>query len=83
MLAQTPGVRPAVIINRTVENAVQVFLDVGYSKSDIVVSDCPSTLANAIQKEKPAVAQHYEAIKDLPVGAVVEATSAMDYGWPG
>ncbi|ASJ74534.1 hypothetical protein [Granulosicoccus antarcticus] len=80
MLAQTPGVRPAIIINRTVEKAVQAFIDVGYSESDIVVSDDASVLANAIDSGKPAVTQHYAVIKDLPVRALVEATGAMDYG---
>lgn len=80
MLEQTPGVRPAIIINRTTDHAVQAYLDLGVSRTDIVVSDSAAVLADAIKAGKPAVTTHYRVVKDLPVKAVIEATGAMDHG---
>jgi len=80
ILDQMPAVRPAIIVNRTLDNAVKAYTDLGIDEADIVISDTPSVLADAIANCKPAVTEHFEALAELPLHAVVEATGALEYG---
>ncbi len=79
-IAQSPGMKPAIIANRNVDRAVSALTALGIDEGSIVRSDDPSVLANAISAGKPAVTSHASVLTDLPIGVVVEATGALDYG---
>jgi predicted homoserine dehydrogenase-like protein len=75
------GMRPAVVVNRTVETAVRAFEAAGHEPNSVVVSDDPDTLAAAIAEGTPAVAPSPGVLPALEaVEVVIEATGAMAYG---
>jgi predicted homoserine dehydrogenase-like protein len=78
-LARTPGMRPALVVNRTVSAAVEAYAAAGLA--DPVVSDDPDTVAAALAEGRPAVSGDPQAIAALDaVDVVVEATGALEYG---
>ena len=79
-LKTAPGMRPALIVNRNVERAINVFQEQGYDHSEIVVSSSASVIADAVAKGAPAVTDSHEILSSLPLDVVVEATGALDYG---
>lgn len=77
----TPAMRTALIVNRTVEHALDCFEKLGCSRDDIVVSDDPKALSRAIESHKPAVTSSVDVLAELPaIDAVVEVTGAVEYG---
>lgn len=77
----TPAMRTALIVNRTVDRAVETFALLGHPRSEIVVSDRPAELAEAISRSRPAVTSNVDALAALPMlDAVVEVTGAVEYG---
>ena len=77
----TPWMRPAVVINRSVENGLMAFKAAGIDPNDVVVSDDPDELAAAIESENPALSASPDVIEALDsIDTVVEATGALDYG---
>ena len=77
----TPGMRPALIVNRTPANAVDAYRRAGYSLDDIVVSDDVKVLSDAIQAGKPTVTYSLEAMCQLEdVEIVMEVTGSNEYG---
>ena len=77
----TPSMRAALIVNRTIERAVKTFELLGFSRDQIVVSDDPKTLGDAISQNIPAVTSNVDALDSLPqLDAVVEVTGAVEYG---
>lgn len=74
------GMRPALIVNRDVERAISAFQELGYDRSQVVISSKTSDLANAITAGIPAITDSYEHLSSLPLDVVVEATGALDYG---
>lgn len=79
-LERSPGMRPALVVNRTPETAVAAFVALGYGQNDIVVSDTMAELETAISRGVPAVTTQTSALTSLPIDLVVEATGAIDYG---
>lgn len=79
-IAQSPGMRPSLIVNRDADRAVAALTQMGVARDDIVISDSVDVLATAIRSGSPAVTSHSSAIVDLPIDVVVEATGALDYG---
>ena len=80
-LEGSPGMRTAVLVNRTVERALEVWGLAGVKRGDVVVSDDPATLTQAIADRRPAVSPSADGISSLQgVDVVVEATGAMTYG---
>ncbi len=77
----TPNMRASLIVNRTIERAVKTYTLLGYSPSDIVVSDDAIVLAEALKSARPAVTSNVDALAALPqLDAVVEVTGAVEYG---
>src|SRR5918992_3185028 len=69
------GMRPALVVSRTVETAVQAFEAAGHETKSVVVSDDPATLAAAIAEGTPAVASSPGGVPALEaVDVVIEAT---------
>lgn len=79
-IAQSPGMRPALVVNRNTERAVDALTKVGISAAEIVVSDDRSEVARAISAGVPAVTTDPVMLTDLPINVVVEATGALDFG---
>lgn len=79
-LRRTPGMRPALVVNRTPEHAVEAYSTAGVNTGEVLVSDDREELAQAIVERRPAVTTRPEALTELPVDLVIAATGAMDYG---
>ena len=79
-IAQSPGMTPAVVVNRHTDRAVSAFTKMGVDASSIVISEDASTLADAIRAGSPAVTTDASLLTDLPIEIVVEVTGALDYG---
>lgn len=77
---QTPGMRPAVIANRSTGRACTAYEQLGVDPGDIVVSDSVPELQRAIERGQPAVTPDASLLETLPVQVVVEATGALDHG---
>jgi len=77
----TPGMRTALIVNRTPANAVDAYRRAGFAVDDIVVSDDPAVLARAIQDGKPAVTTSVEAMCGVDeVEIVMECSGSAEHG---
>jgi predicted homoserine dehydrogenase-like protein len=77
----TPGMRTAIIVNRTATNAVDAYRRAGFPIEDIVVSDDPSVLSRAIQAGKPAVTSSVEVMCSLAeVEIVMECSGSAEHG---
>lgn len=77
----TPGMRTALIVNRTVEHAVDAYIACGRARHEIVVSDNLRELQAALTAERPAVTSQFQAIGDLNgIDVAVEVTGAVEYG---
>lgn len=80
-LSITPGMRPALLVNRTVERAVDAYCNLGYEPSDVLVSREPERLQQAIELGRPAASPTPEVLPHIPsVDVVVEATGAVEHG---
>ncbi len=79
-IAQSPGMRPALVVNRNTDRAVEAFVRLGLAETDVVVSDDRSTLESAIISGTPCVTTDSSVITTLPIDVAVEATGALDYG---
>ena len=79
-IAQSPGMRPALVVNRNTERAVEAYTKLGHARSDIVVSDDRTAIEAAIAAGTPAVTSDASMLVDLPITIIVEATGALDFG---
>ena len=79
-IAQSPGMRPSLIVNRNTDRGVTALTKMGVGVDDVLVSDSVEELTNAIRAGIPAVTPNAAIIVDLPIDIVVEATGALDYG---
>ena len=79
-IAQSPGMRPSLIVNRNTGRAIDALTSMGVKPDDIVHSDNAEELTQAIRSGRPAITSHSGIIADLPIDVVVEATGALDYG---
>lgn len=80
-LSKMPGMRPSLVVNRTIEKAIAAYVESGYRRQDIVVSDDPDTLSSAVAENRPAVSGVAEIaghVKALDVA--IEATGAVELG---
>lgn len=77
----SPGMRPALVVNRTSSAGVAAYVDAGYEAADVTASDDPVQLATAVGERRPAVSSSLEALTAVAgVDIVVEATGALDFG---
>lgn len=77
----TPGMRPALMVNRTVENAVDAYTRAGFKPEDIVVGNDRAALSKAIRDGKPAVTSSVEAMCELDeVEIVMECSGSAEFG---
>ncbi|MEY5026831.1 MAG: hypothetical protein RLZZ244_2359 [Verrucomicrobiota bacterium] len=74
----TPGMHPAVLVNRSAERAVRTWVELGYSASEVVVSEHQGTLEEALERGIPAVTRDSMVACDLRgIEVVVEATGTV------
>lgn len=77
----TPGMRSALIVNRTERRAVEALVAAGIDAANIIVSNDIQELQQTIHQGKWAVTNQLGAIADLPeLDVVVEATGAVEFG---
>lgn len=80
-LQLTPGMRPALVINRDRERALQAWAAAGFSADSVTMSDDPDTLEDAVAASRPAATGDANVLQLLsPISVVVEATGAVEYG---
>ena len=80
-LERSAWTRPALVVNRTIERGVAAFVRSGCAPSDIVVSDDPARLSEAIAAHRPAVTGSGRLLTEVEgLDVVIEATGTMDYG---
>jgi predicted homoserine dehydrogenase-like protein len=80
-LVRTPGMGPALVVNRTPERGVEAYERAGRLRSDVVVSDDPEQLSIAVAESRPAVTADPTAVASVAgIDLIVEATGAMDHG---
>ena len=73
--------RPALVVNRTLDRAVEAYRLSGQRPEDVVRSDDPGVLAQAIADRRPAVSPTADVIPALgQLDVVCEVTGAMDHG---
>src|SRR5437016_10425565 len=80
-LSKMPGMHPALVCNRTVDKAVAAYVESGYRKQDIFISDDPERLANAVAEKRPCVSCVPEIAGHVStLDVVIEATGAVELG---
>ena len=77
---RAPGMTPSLVVNRTVERAVDAYATAGVQRDQIVFAETAGELADAIAAGTPAIAETWTGIGDTAIGIVVEATGALSYG---
>jgi predicted homoserine dehydrogenase-like protein len=81
VLARNPGMRPALIVNRSIDRGRRAFAETGHELDSVVVSDDPDILSASIEDGRPAVTSSPEALGALSaIDLVIEATGALEHG---
>src|SRR3954470_10569700 len=60
-LSRTAGMFPALLVVRNLDRGVDAYRACGFNPQEIIVSDNPRTLADAIQKRRPAITSEIDA----------------------
>lgn len=80
MVQATKGMRPSLLVNRNLERAVQTYIDLGFDAGEIVRSDDPKALDDAVRAGIPAVTSDAELACTVPsLDVIVEATGTVEY----
>ena len=80
-LSRMPGMYPSLIVNRSVDKAIEAYRLAGFDPTKVLRSDDPRQLAQAVAERRPAVSSAPEiaaAVSTLDV--VIEATGAVELG---
>src|SRR3954464_32532 len=80
-LSKMPGMHPALVVNRTPDKAIAAYVESGYKREHILVSDDVDKLAAAVAEKRPAVSTTPEIAGRVPtLDVVIEATGAVELG---
>jgi predicted homoserine dehydrogenase-like protein len=80
-LQRAPGMRVALLVNRSIENGLKAYELASRYPGPVVVSDDPRRLSDAVADRVPALTSSLDAALSVqPIDVVVEATGALDYG---
>jgi predicted homoserine dehydrogenase-like protein len=80
-LSRMPGMFPSLLVNRSIEKAVDAYRAAGFNPQDVLVSDSPRALADAVNRRQPAVTDDAEAAAAVvPLDVMIEATGAVEFG---
>jgi predicted homoserine dehydrogenase-like protein len=80
-LAKMPGLTPSLVVNRTIDKAIDAYVQAGFNAKHVLVSDDPKALSNAVAERRPCVSAEPEiagAVAALDV--VIEATGSVELG---
>ncbi|MEI6713125.1 MAG: NAD(P)-dependent oxidoreductase [Verrucomicrobiota bacterium] len=78
-LKSMPGVAPAILVNRTLERAIEAWVQLGFAREEVVVSEDVRSLEAAVAMGKPAVSRcPYVAAAVDGIEVVVEATGTLE-----
>jgi predicted homoserine dehydrogenase-like protein len=81
ILDRLPGFVPAVIVNRTLESALDAYVAAGFRADEAVVAHDEATLLAAVERRVPVVTVEPElAISCDRFDVFVETTGALDHG---
>jgi predicted homoserine dehydrogenase-like protein len=81
LLDRLSGYRPAVVVNRTLERAVDAYVLAGVRAADVAVATTERELHDAVGRGQPVVAQDPDlAIACDHLDVLVEATGTLDHG---
>ena len=75
-----PAFTVSLIVNRTVQRAIDLLEISGVDKENIVVSDDKDVLMKAMSAGRHAVTSSYQLLPQLDIDIAIEATGAIDYG---
>jgi predicted homoserine dehydrogenase-like protein len=77
----TPGMRVAVVSNRTLAEAAHAYNDLGIDSGEVVTVATPAELDQAIAAGRPAITDDPALVCSAgPIEAVVEATGEIEFG---
>lgn len=79
-LSRVPGMRAALVVNRTPDRAVAAYRAAGVDAGEVTVADDPDVLRDLVAAGRPAVATSAEVLLEVDVDVIVEATGAMAHG---
>jgi predicted homoserine dehydrogenase-like protein len=80
-LSKMPGMRPSLVVNRSPEKGVAAYVEAGYRREQVLVSDDPKALAAAVMEKRPAVTAESEIAGEVAtLDVVIEATGAVELG---
>ena len=80
-LSRMPGMFPSLLVNRSTDKAVDAYRAAGFNPQDVLVSDSPRALADAVSRRQPAVTASAEvAAAVVPLDVMIEATGSVEYG---
>jgi predicted homoserine dehydrogenase-like protein len=80
-LQAVQGVELAVLVNRTIERAIETWLSLGASRDEIVVSDDPRLIQIAVEQGLACVCRDLGAVLALKeIEVLVEATGSVSSG---
>jgi predicted homoserine dehydrogenase-like protein len=80
-LSKMPGMRPSLIVNRTLEKAMAAYVESGFARDSIFQSEDPAKLASAIAENRPCISTTPEIAGYIPtLDVVIEATGAVELG---
>jgi predicted homoserine dehydrogenase-like protein len=80
-LSKMPGMRPSLVVNRSLDKAITAYIESGFKREHILISDDPQKLAAAVAENRPAVSTEPEIAGKVPtLDVVIEATGAVDLG---
>lgn len=80
-LSRMAGLFPAIVVNRTIDKALAAYRAAGFNAADVVVSENPKVLAEAVFRRRPAATTCIEAAASIPaVDVMIEATGHVGLG---
>src|SRR5438045_3561533 len=80
-LNHTPGMFPSLLVVRNPDRGIDAYRACGFNPHDILVSDNPRTLTDAVLRGKPAITANIDAATSvLPIDVFIEATGHVEYG---
>ncbi len=79
-IKRAPAMFPSLVVNRTVDRAVDAYATAGIGRDDLVIAETAGELADAIASGTPAIAETWTGIGDTAIDIMVEATGALSYG---
>jgi predicted homoserine dehydrogenase-like protein len=80
-LVRRPSIAPPLLVNRDIDRARQAYRAAGITADDLVISDEPARLAEALAAARPAITRDAAVLPEVDgLDVVIEATGALEHG---